>query len=168
MLFLNVWLFCFSKFFKWLLWRILWETILSYNRFQKFLWSSTTAQTFLFYKFLTMKQRLFKIFFKFCTEMCVVSLFFLCARNIATSLLMIHLKRTAGHYANLNSSSIMNKLFLSRGPSNILFCLFVFNFLFMVILTSFCQELSFFDTNFQNSFQDLLYYKILGCQTLRH
>ena len=81
---------------------------------------------------------------------------------------MIHLKRTAGHYANLNSSSIMNKLFLSRGPSNILFCLFVFNFLFMVILTSFCQELSFFDTNFQNSFQDLLYYKILGCQTLRH
>ena len=154
--------------FKWILWRILWETIISYNGFQKFLWSSTTAQTFLFYKFLTMKQWLFKIFLKFCTEMCFVSLFFLSARNIATSLFMIHLKCTAGDYANLNSNSIINKPFLSRGPSNILFRLFVFNFLFMVIFTSFCQELSFFDTNFQNSLQDLLYYKILGCQTLRH
>ena len=40
-----------------------------------------------------------------------VSLFFLNERNIATSLLMIHLKCTVVHYANLNSSSI-NKAYL--------------------------------------------------------
>ena len=28
--------------------------------------------------------------------------------------------------------------------------------------------LSFFNTNFQNSFQDVVYYKILGRHTLRH
>ena len=39
-------------------------------------------------------------------EMHFVSLFFLNQRNITTSLLMIHLKCTVVHYANLNSISI--------------------------------------------------------------
>ena len=30
----------------------------------------------------------------------------------------------------------------------------------------FMKELSFFNTNFQNSFQNVVYYRILGCQTL--
>ena len=50
-------------------------------------------------------------FFEICTEMNFVSLFFLNERNITTSLLMIHLKCTVVHYANLNSSSI-NKPYL--------------------------------------------------------
>ena len=45
-------------------------------------------------------------FFEISTEMHFVSLFFLNDRNIATSLLMIHLKYIVMHYANLNSSSI--------------------------------------------------------------
>ena len=40
-----------------------------------------------------------------------VSLFFLKERNTTTALLLIHLKRTVIHYANLNSSSI-NKPYL--------------------------------------------------------
>ena len=49
-----------------------------------------------------------------------VSLFFLNKRNIATSLLMIHLKGAAVHYANLNSSS-MNEPYLRTVKYAILF-----------------------------------------------
>ena len=59
-------------------------------------------------------------FFEICTDLHFVSLFFLNERNIATSFLMIHLKCTVVHYANLNSSSI-NKLFLNYGLWNMLF-----------------------------------------------
>ena len=61
-----------------------------------------------------------------------VSLFFLNERNITTSLLMIHLKRTVVHYSNLNSSSV-NKPFLNYAPLNMLFLFF--DFLFTFILT---------------------------------
>ena len=59
-------------------------------------------------------------FFDICTDVHFVSLFFLNERNITTSLLMIHLKRTVAHCANLNSSSII-KPFLNYGPLNMLF-----------------------------------------------
>ena len=62
-----------------------------------------------------------------CTEMYFVSLFLLNERNIATSLLMIHLKCIVVHYADLNSSSL-NKLFLNYGSSNMPF--YFFDFLF--------------------------------------
>ena len=45
-------------------------------------------------------------FLKVLTEMYFASLFFLNERNIAASLLIIHLKWTVVHYANLNSNSI--------------------------------------------------------------
>ena len=45
------------------------------------------------------------------TKMDFISLFFLKERNITSSLLMMHLKCTVAHYANLNSSSI-NKPYL--------------------------------------------------------
>ena len=72
-------------------------------------------------------------FFEMCTDMHFLSLFFLNEKNIATSLLrnitisllMVHLKCTVVHYANLNSSSI-NKLFLNYRPLNILFRFFRF------------------------------------------
>ena len=53
-------------------------------------------------------------FFEICTDIHFVSLFFLNERNITTSLLMIHLKCTVVHYANLNWSS-MTKSFLKPG-----------------------------------------------------
>ena len=56
------------------------------------------------------KTTLLKIF-EISIEMHFVFLFFLNERNIATSLLMIHLKYPVVHYANLNSSSI-NKPYL--------------------------------------------------------
>ena len=64
------------------------------------------------------------------TEMHFVSLYFLNERNIATSLLMRHLKCTVVHYANLNSSSI-NKPYLGAVEYAILF----FYFFFVFILT---------------------------------
>ena len=50
-------------------------------------------------------------FFEISTEMRFNSLFFLNERNIATSLLMINLKCTVVHYANLNSRFISNPYF---------------------------------------------------------
>ena len=73
----------------------------------------------------------FKIFEIF-RKMYFVSLFLLNERNSATSLLMIRLKCTVAHYANVNSSSI-NKPYL-RGRWMYYFVGF-FNFLFMFILT---------------------------------
>ena len=54
------------------------------------------------------------------TEIQFVSLFFLNEQNIATSFLVIHLKCSVVHYANLNSSS-KNKLYLRAVEYVILF-----------------------------------------------
>ena len=81
---------------------------------------------------------------------------------------MIHLKCTVVHYANLNSSS-KNKPFLNYGPLNILFCFFLFLIYVYFnkdFVKKFMKELSLLNSNFENSFQDLVYYRILGCQTL--
>ena len=64
-------------------------------------------------------------FFEIFRGLHFVSLFFLDERNITTSLLMIHLKCTVAHYANLNSSS-ENKPFLNYGSLNMLFRFFRF------------------------------------------
>ena len=106
----------------------------SYNGFRVFLGSSNTSQIFLIYTFLTKKRRLFLK--EICTEMHFVS-FLLNERNITTSLLMIHLKRTVLHYSNLNSSSI-NTPFLNYGPLNTFFFRFLiyvcFNEAFLIFL----------------------------------
>ena len=88
-------------------------------------------------------------------EMHFVSLFFLKERNITTSLLMIHLKCSIVHYANLNSSSI-DKPFLNYWPLNMLSRFFRF------LIYNYFNEgnLSFFNTNFQNSFQDVADYRM--------
>ena len=72
------------------------------------------------------------------------------------------------YYANLNSSSI-SKLFLNYELLNMLFSFF--QFLIYVyfnesFVKNFMEILSFFCRNFQNSFQDVVYYRVLGCQTL--
>ena len=68
------------------------------------------TDVFLSKYFYNERTALFK-FFEISTEMHFVSSFFLTERNISTSLLIINLKRTAVHYANLNSSSV-NKSYL--------------------------------------------------------
>ena len=62
-------------------------------------------------------------FFSICTDIHFGSLFFPNERNMAISLLMIHLKCTVVHYTNLNWS-FKNKSSLSYGSLNILFRFF--------------------------------------------
>ena len=96
-----------------------------------------------------------------CMKMHFVSLFFLNERNI----LMIQLKCTVVHYVNLRSSSIIFKL---RAVE------YVSPFFSICYLSLFqrgsCEKLLkkifIFNTHFQNSSQDVGYYRILGCQTL--
>ena len=86
-------------------------------------------------------------------------------------LLMMNLKCTVVQYSNLNLGSI-NKPFLIYGTLNMLFpFFFFFRFLIYVyfndaFVKKIMKQLSFFNANFQNSFQDVVYYKTLGCQTL--
>ena len=103
-------------------------------------------------------------FFEICIEMHFVSLFFLSERNITSSLLMIYLKCTVVHYSNLNSSSI-NKPFLNYGPLNMLYFFsfffdFLFTFILMRLLSKNYETTIILNANFQNSFQDVAYYKI--------
>ena len=132
----------FLKFFPFSLFKILnaycqkfcVKTILFYNEFRGFLWSSTTSQIYLKYLFLTMKPTALLItFFQICEEILFASFF----------------KLWAGEYA-----------------------ISFFLFLFMFILTRlwsktlwrnyhFLKQIS-----FQDLFQHVVYYRILGCQTL--
>ena len=73
--------------------------------------------------------------FEISTEMDFISLFFLNERNITTSLPILHLKCTALHCANLNSSSI-NKPSLRV----VEYAIFFFEFLFTLILTTFLSK----------------------------
>ena len=105
-------------------------------------------------------------FFKISTEMHFVSLFFLNERNIITSLLMINLKCTVVHYANLNSGSL-NKHYLRAVEYAICFFRFLIYVCFNdAFVKNFTTKMSFFNANLQNSFQDVVRYRILGCQTL--
>ena len=81
---------------------------------------------------------------------------------------MIDLKCTVAHYANLNLSSI-KKLYLNYGPLNMLFRFFpchIYVYFNEAFLKNFLKKLSFFNANFDNSFQDKVYYRILECRIL--
>ena len=97
-----------------------------------------------------------------------VLFYFLDERNITTSLLMAYLNFSVAHYANLSYKSIY-KPFLNYKPLNMPFRLF--RFVIYVCFTKtflkhFMKKLSFFNTEFQNLFQDVIYHRILGCQTM--
>ena len=102
-------------------------------------------------------------FFEIFKEMRFVSLFFLNERNITTSLLIIHLKYTVVHYANLNSCSI-NMPNIRAVEYTISFFRFpIYVYFKKAFVRNFMRKLSFFNTNSQNSFQDVVHYRILGC-----
>ena len=113
-------IFAFSLYpnFKWLLPKILWWILRVLSNFYY------VTNIFDLHIFENETATLLN-FFEICTDMHFVSLFFLNERNITTSLLMIHLKCTVVHYANLNSSS-KNKPFLNYGSLNMLFRFFRF------------------------------------------
>ena len=103
-------------------------------------------------------------FLKFLRK-CILFLYFLNERNIKTSPLMMHSRWAVLHYANLKSSCRNNPLNMLYKPLNMLFALL--RFLIYVCFSeafvkSLMGKLSFFNTNFQNSFQDIVYYRILA------
>ena len=104
--------FSFFPNFKWLLSKIL---QLVSSVLWKFYYVTNFFDLNIFDNEMVALLKIFEIF----KEMHFVSLFFLKKRNITISLLMIHLKCTVVHYANLNSNSI-NKLFLNDGTLNML------------------------------------------------
>ena len=75
-----------------------------------------------------------------------VSLFFLNERNIITSLLMIHLKCTVLHYANLNSDSI-NKpsLWTAEYAISFFFIFRIYVYFNEAFVKNFMKKLSFFN-----------------------
>ena len=94
--------------------------------------------------------------FEISTEMHFVSSFSLNERNITTSLVIIHLKCAVVRYANLNSSSI-NMPYLRAVEYAIQFFLIFYLCLFQQsFVKNFMKILSFFNTNFQNPFQDVV------------
>ena len=111
-------IFAFSLYpnFKWLLSKTLWciLRILSNfcyvtNIFDLHIYDNETTAHLIFFKFVWI---------------CILFLyFFQNERNITTTILIIHLKCTVLHYANLKSSS-KNKLLLNYGSLNMLLCFF--------------------------------------------
>ena len=109
----------------------------------------------------------FNFFFLISTEMHLVSLFLLNERNITVSLLMIHLKCTVVHFANLNWSSLNEHYLRAVEYAISFFFRFTIHICFNETFTTFfMKKLTFFNKNFRNSFRDVVYYRILGCQTL--
>ena len=100
------------------------------NGFRGFLWSSTTSKIFLIYILSQWIDGLLKNFWNFYGN-AFCFFIFLNKRSITTSLLIIHVKCTVAHYANLNSKSI-NKPYLRAVEKAFSF---FFDFFFMFILT---------------------------------
>ena len=110
-------------------------------------------------------------FFEICTEIHFVFLFFLNEKNISTSLLIIHLKCdvmycyvlfpfTMYNYANLNSSSLSKPYLRAVEYAILLLFDILYIFILMKLLSKILlKKLSLFNTNFQNSFRDVVYYR---------
>ena len=76
---------------------------IDFNRYYRFYYTTNTFDSHIFDN----EAKAFLIFFFKFAPKCILFLrFFLNERNIAISILMIHLKYTAVHNANINSGSI--------------------------------------------------------------
>ena len=88
--------------------------------------------------------------------------------NIKTSILLILLKCIVVGYSNGNES-FTGRLFSNYGPLNMLFHFFrylIYSVFHKTFVKKFMKKLSFFSSNFKNPFQDVVYYRKLGCLTL--
>ena len=75
------------------------------------------------------------------------------------------------HYANLNSGSLNNSGSYLRAVEYAIsfFSFFLINVYFNeAFVKNFIEKAIIFNANFQNSFQDVVYYGILVCQTLSY
>ena len=90
--------------------------------------------------------------------------------NIKVSILLILLKCIVVGYSNGNKS-FTRGLFSNYGPLNMLFHFFrylIYSVFHKTFVKKFMKKLSFFSSNFKNPFQDVVYYRKLGCLTLRY
>ena len=158
--------FTFSN-FKWILSKILWKNylffIIDFKGSLKFYYVKNIFwSTYFDYKTTALLKFLkFPHFFSL-LFLCYFSLLFLI---ITTSLLMIHLKCTVVHYDNLNSSSLNKPYVRFVECAKSFFSISYFYIYFKKgFVKNFMKKLSFLNTNFQNSFQNVVYYRILWCQ----
>ena len=73
----------------------------------------------------------------------------------------------AGYYNG--NESFTGRLFSNYGPLNMLFHFFrylIYSVFHKTFVKKFMKKLSFFSSNFKNPFQDVVYYRKLGCLTL--
>ena len=88
--------------------------------------------------------------------------------NIKASILLILLKCIIVGYSNGNES-FTGRLFSNYEPLNMLFHFFrylIYSVFHKTFVKKFMKKLSFFSSNFKNPFQDIVYYRKLGCLTL--
>ena len=114
--------------------------------------------------FSKMKQRPFAFFLKFLRK----NFLLLILGNIKTLTLLILLKCIALGYSNGNES-FTGRLFSNYGPLNMLFHFFrylIYSVFHKAFVKKFMKKLSFFSSSFKSPFQDVVYYRKLGCLTL--
>ena len=90
--------------------------------------------------------------------------------NVKTSILLILLKCIVVGYSNGNES-FTGRLFSNYRLLNMLFHFFrylIYSVFYNTFVKRFMKKLSFFSSNFKNQFQDVVYYKKLGCLTLSY
>ena len=88
--------------------------------------------------------------------------------NIKASVLLILLKCIFVGYSNGNES-FTGRLFSNYGPLNMLFRFFrylIYSVFHKAFVKEFMKRLCFFSSNFKNLFQDVVYYRKLGCLNL--
>ena len=88
--------------------------------------------------------------------------------NIKASILLILLKCIFVGYSNGNES-FTGRLFSNYGSLNMLFHFFrylIYSVFHETFVKMFMKKLSFFSSNFKDPFQDVVYYRKLGCLTL--
>ena len=107
-------------------------------------------------------------FFEICMEEPFPSQILSKEGNIKSSVLLILLKCIVAGYSNGNES-FTGRLFSNYGPLNMLFHFFrylIYSVFHETFVKKFMKKLSFFSSNFKNPFQDVVYYRKLGCLTL--
>ena len=85
-----------------------------------------------------------------------------------TSIFLILLKCIVVGHSNVNES-LTARLFSNYGLVNMLFHFFrylTYSVFHETFVKKFMKKLSFFSSNFKNPFQDVVYYRKLGCLTL--
>ena len=107
-------------------------------------------------------------FFEICTEEPFASSILSNEWNIKDSILMILLTCIVMGYSNGNES-FTGRLFSNYEPLNMLFHFFrylIYSVFHDTFVKRFIKKLSFLSSNFKNQFQDVVYYRKLGCLTL--